>query len=888
MTAERRKNTARRNSPTRDEGQSFHNFKKAKLETSFEHEEEISKESSNSRLISESAGYSTPASISSSASNEAHSTSAKDFTERSERIYKRLAKALEQWYRDTYQLGQSVIVTQEEEDDMSKVGTSRGSRVDTQQIARLKAHEAKLKSFVEKCGLRPADKSQEQILQPSENDDSKPTVEELHELIKRIIVDVKSAKNEAEILSLGQLSITKQGGTRYVGGGFWAFHENENDTLMEVIKDRDSLIRAPAERLRKVVQVASDQFTWYGRTVEVNPAEHKILVSALPSKSQCDALCKSYFHGVHPLMPMLHAPTFIAHYRAFWADHQQRAERGFAVTEDTPYVVLLSAVLFAGAISSSSEEVSSLFDGRPKSSIIAQLLSTANLALEIFQFPKVATYKSLMAFLIIRSCLLGDEEPLMSSNMVSMAMRIAQSMGLHRDGGHYGLSEVECEVRRRIWWHILYLDCQVSIAAGLPPLTGGDESMYDTLMVSELKDEFLESPLKSESAIERSNVKSSQDSQAEKLSTAMILTIGRFEMTLALRKVMTRLSGVRKISKCELIQLNHAILSLKRRTEELQQRIPAEDQSPIAAWARLWLKGFSDMACAVLARPFFKCSKNNSWLRLRASALPPCQRYLKTYIKACTEPAFQPFHWLIPGTPACQPFHATVILLLDTIQVPDSPEAAENRQSVDQILKAFDDYLQVNNINGKDPNKKCLMWFKELRKKSYEKAGLIWERTKEESGLKESDESALKPTKPSTPAALNSKVAIKDYGQAGQASISDGEPSSMSWEPKNCSLVLTDAGDTNSIPSVQGSQFAEHSGVELGGIQTNTAQDYGVIDGARNGIPQHHSFTVMEPAGFDMEHWNEVFNCVDLSAEAFEDIPDIMNEFAWDPYPMLE
>ncbi|EWY79894.1 hypothetical protein FOYG_16959 [Fusarium oxysporum NRRL 32931] len=51
-----------------------------------------------------------------------------------------------------------------------------------------------------------------------------------------------------------------------------------------------------------------------------------------------------------------------------------------------------------------------------------------------------------------------------------LAMRIAQSMGLHRDGEHLGLSPFQSELRRRIWWHFLGRDSHAAEDHGLQRL----------------------------------------------------------------------------------------------------------------------------------------------------------------------------------------------------------------------------------------------------------------------------------------------------------------------------------------------------------------------------------------------------------------------------------
>jgi hypothetical protein len=42
--------------------------------------------------------------------------------------------------------------------------------------------------------------------------------------------------------------------------------------------------------------------------------------------------------------------------------------------------------------------------------------------------------------------------------MTGVAVRLGQTMGLHRDGITLGLSPFETEMRRRLWWHLVHLD----------------------------------------------------------------------------------------------------------------------------------------------------------------------------------------------------------------------------------------------------------------------------------------------------------------------------------------------------------------------------------------------------------------------------------------------
>lgn len=53
--------------------------------------------------------------------------------------------------------------------------------------------------------------------------------------------------------------------------------------------------------------------------------------------------------------------------------------------------------------------------------------------------------------------------------LCGVALRLAQKMGLHRDGTSLGLSLFETEMRRRLWWYIAHLDFRTSDLLGAKP-----------------------------------------------------------------------------------------------------------------------------------------------------------------------------------------------------------------------------------------------------------------------------------------------------------------------------------------------------------------------------------------------------------------------------------
>ena len=71
------------------------------------------------------------------------------------------------------------------------------------------------------------------------------------------------------------------------------------------------------------------------------------------------------------------------------------------------------------------------------------------------------------------------------------AIRLAECMGLHRDGTTFGMNAVETHVRRMIWFQILFLDVRTCEAQG--PRPGMRDSDFDTKFPLNVDDNELES-----------------------------------------------------------------------------------------------------------------------------------------------------------------------------------------------------------------------------------------------------------------------------------------------------------------------------------------------------------------------------------------------------------
>lgn len=69
---------------------------------------------------------------------------------------------------------------------------------------------------------------------------------------------------------------------------------------------------------------------------------------------------------------------------------------------------------------------------------------------------------TLQAFVIFLVCVRTDDDSRFVWTLTGLAIRLAQALGLHRDGTKFGISPFNTEIRRRLWWQICILDVRAS------------------------------------------------------------------------------------------------------------------------------------------------------------------------------------------------------------------------------------------------------------------------------------------------------------------------------------------------------------------------------------------------------------------------------------------
>lgn len=260
------------------------------------------------------------------------------------------------------------------------------------------------------------------------------------------------------------------------------------------------------------------------------------LLRSLPTKPVSDALLESFFVAVWPLSSLLHPPIFQADYDQFWdwCRNSDSALPSEKLRDDPTLICLLFAVLYCGASAAPAASWTySNLQGLQKETTVSHLQLAYTTSLTLCQHQEHPTLNTLISTLLTRPFLDRPLDPMRNLLHVSTTVRIAQMMGLHREKAWSTLNRVDREIRRRVWWHIVWLDVQSSISTGLN-LCCGTETLEAVRMVDSDDEETSDLP---------GGITPPSDSMAGGQSVAIIYAIGRFQMARLQARIVAHLQS---------------------------------------------------------------------------------------------------------------------------------------------------------------------------------------------------------------------------------------------------------------------------------------------------------------------------------------------------------
>lgn len=185
----------------------------------------------------------------------------------------------------------------------------------------------------------------------------------------------------------------------------------------------------------------------------------------LPPKPETMSLLKDYFENFNCMLPLFHQPTFM-----------HLVERQYS---NDPYQGSgwWGSLNVALAISYRLRVMSNLVPAEEDEKAWAYLKNAMSVFSELTM--RNTDLLSVQALLGMALFLQGTPNPQPSSLLISNAIRLSHSIGLHKRGTGFNLNPIEIEQRKRVFWIAYMLDKDLCLRSGRPPAQDDDDMNVD-------------------------------------------------------------------------------------------------------------------------------------------------------------------------------------------------------------------------------------------------------------------------------------------------------------------------------------------------------------------------------------------------------------------------
>lgn len=196
------------------------------------------------------------------------------------------------------------------------------------------------------------------------------------------------------------LDVQAPGRTRYASKSFWASLCNEVSEVEFLLRSQarfeGPMLEGPKRR--------KGSLTGLLLSPPPGPTPRKLSdlqergedgLNELPPRASCDELLEAYIWNYHPIVPLVHVPSFRLEYERFW----ELGARHRALNQRTPLVL---AILFGGAVVCSNKVFERLFPHQDREDLTHQLHWVCSEALRKSRFPRVPTIETLTAYMILQ------------------------------------------------------------------------------------------------------------------------------------------------------------------------------------------------------------------------------------------------------------------------------------------------------------------------------------------------------------------------------------------------------------------------------------------------------------------------------------------------------
>ncbi|KAK1782080.1 hypothetical protein QBC45DRAFT_319682, partial [Copromyces sp. CBS 386.78] len=374
------------------------------------------------------------------------------------------------------------------------------------------------------------------------------------------------------------------------------------------------------------------------------------LLHLLPPKFVGDGLLARYFAAVHPIARCVHKQSFQTLYDGFWLEVLNNIEPRASAQ------AVVFAAWFSACVSMEEEEVLREY-GEYKAKLLEAMKIGTEISLARANFLRTTKVETMQAFVMYMIPLCREEVSRAHSVLVGAAVRMAECMGLHRDGEAFGLNPLETHVRRLIWHQLCFLDIRTCEAQGPKPAIRRDD--YDTRL-----------PLNCEEDVFVNNHPGYPVVPQDHQWTSSLLTIMRFEVNQMMRVIW---SDRRKLEtrKMELPPVISKIENFRKRMLEKYGPL-LDDRVPIQRYTRYVMNLLIYRLHAMVLHPYHSNTPHPLTERMNGILIESGIMIIEHSIALETTPEFREWAWYLG---AYQQYQIALLLATEIYYRPNNDRA---------------------------------------------------------------------------------------------------------------------------------------------------------------------------------------------------------------------
>ncbi|KAF2731933.1 hypothetical protein EJ04DRAFT_441932 [Polyplosphaeria fusca] len=336
----------------------------------------------------------------------------------------------------------------------------------------------------------------------------------------------------------GRLVVDK-GRSRYINNSFWASLNNEVEDLKAILiepsDDEDDSNDSPSTSYSQQHQ----GFIFGFSSTNVD------MFALHPGPDRAREYWAVYKENVDPLVKVLHVPSIEPQFLDA-VTHAEKIPKGLEC--------LMFAVYYGAVTSIMPQECRERW-GEDRNELLEKYRFGLEQALARANFLYCDEMVILQAYIVFLMLLRRNDDARKIWTLTGLAVRISQTLGIHRDGSHFDLPPFEIEMRRRLWWQVCILDARSSEDHGCDPTI--IEAQFDTKMPLNVNDTDLDADMK--------------DFPEERIGfTDMTFCLIRFEVANIFRRILYVPPGP---NKCHEFFANLSIPEKEKWISDCHQRI---------------------------------------------------------------------------------------------------------------------------------------------------------------------------------------------------------------------------------------------------------------------------------------------------------------------------